>query len=72
MELVGTAKEYCEENGYLWIVFSCSNKEEFRFKVSKALRKIPLGLMVRAWTRRPDGEDGMPKKENVLIHWEEL
>jgi hypothetical protein len=72
MELVGTAKEYREEHEGLRLIFRCCNKEEFDLKVSPALKRIPPAHIVRVWTQRPEDEMGMPKKENVLVHWEEL
>ena len=73
MELVGTAKEYHEVEDGLRVVFRCCNKEEFDLKVSPAIKRIPPDHIVRAWTDRPmDEETGMPSKENVLVHWEEL
>ncbi len=72
MELVGTAKEYYEDQDGLRLVFCCRNKEEFDLKASPAIKRIPPDHIVRAWTKEPDDELGMPKKENVLVHWEEL
>jgi len=72
MELVGTAKEYSEIDGGLRLVFRCTNKEEFDLKVSPAIKRIPPDVIVRAWTKRPEDETGMLKRENVLVHWEVL
>lgn len=72
MELVGTAKEYYENQDGLRLVFRCCNKEEFDLKVSPAINRIPPDHIVRAWTKRPEDELGMPLRENVLVHWEEL
>lgn len=72
MILVGTVLEYREENDGLRVAFRCTNKEEFDFQVFPALKRIPLDLRVRVYTQRPEDELGVPSKENVLLHWEEL
>lgn len=73
MELVGRARAYYyEEDGGLRLFFLCTNREEFDLKVSPAINRIPPQTVVRAWAERPKGKDGVPQKEHVLVHWEEL
>ncbi len=72
MELVGTVKEYREEDDDLRLVFRCCNQEEFDLKVLPDLKKIPPEKVVRVHTRRQPDDLGMPRGENVLVSWEEL
>lgn len=72
MELIGKAKEYYDAEGVLRLIFHCTNKEELDLRVSGAVKRIPINTIVRAWTERPLDEQGIPRKENVLVHWEDL
>lgn len=72
MELVGTAKEYRREHSSLRLLFLCTNKLEFDLKVSPSIKRIPPNHVVRVWTERPLDRQGIPQKEHVLVHWEEL
>lgn len=72
MELVGQAVAYREEHEHLRLIFLCTNQERFDLLVSPAIKRIPPDLLVRAWTHRPLGDKGIPVKDNVLTHWEDL
>lgn len=71
LELVGTV--YATEptdDGRELLTFICTNKETFRFFLSKAIKPIPIGTLVKAWVRRLEDELGFLTNQAACIHWE--
>jgi len=73
MELVGTVIETDREDHRRFRVrFQCTNKEEFEFFMSPAIKPLPVDEVVRVWTQPIRNEDGTATEGSALIHWENL